>query len=39
MIPGTLDSLDDETWTQALNTNLMGHVWTTKYAVPHLRKS
>jgi 3-oxoacyl-[acyl-carrier protein] reductase len=39
MIPGTLDSLDDEAWTQALNTNLMGHVWTTKYAVPHLKKS
>lgn len=39
MVPGTLDSLTDEMWEQVLDTNLMGHVWATKFAVPHLRKS
>jgi 3-oxoacyl-[acyl-carrier protein] reductase len=39
MIPGTLDSLSDEMWEQVLNNNLMGYVWTTKFAVPHLKKS
>ena len=39
MIPGTLDSMTEETWGTVLNTNLMSFVYTTKSAVPHLRKS
>ena len=39
MIPGTLDSMTEETWGTVLNTNLMSFVYTTKYAVPHLKKS
>ncbi|MFQ5915057.1 MAG: SDR family NAD(P)-dependent oxidoreductase [Nitrospinota bacterium] len=39
MTPGTLDSLSDEVWTDIINRNLMAYVWTTKYAVAHLRKS
>lgn len=39
MIPGTLDSLDAETWGRALNVNLMATVYTTKYAVPLLKNS
>jgi 3-oxoacyl-[acyl-carrier protein] reductase len=39
MIPGTLDSLKDEQWIDIINRNLMAFVWTTKEAVPHLKKS
>ena len=39
MIPGTLDSMTEELWSTVLNTNLMAYVHTTKYAVPHLKKS
>lgn len=39
MIPGTLAGLTDEQWSTVLNTNLMPYVWTTKYAVDHLKKS
>ena len=39
MIPGTLDSMTEETWGTVLNTNLMSFVYTTKSAVPHLKKS
>ncbi|MDH5750025.1 MAG: SDR family oxidoreductase [Rhodospirillales bacterium] len=39
MIPGTLDSVSDEQWAQILNVNLLSHVWTTKAAVSHLKKS
>lgn len=38
MIPGTLDSLTTEQWQNVLNVNLMACVYTTKYAVPHLKK-
>jgi 3-oxoacyl-[acyl-carrier protein] reductase len=38
MIPGTLDSLTAETWTKVLNVNLMAAVYTTKYAVPFIKK-
>jgi 3-oxoacyl-[acyl-carrier protein] reductase len=39
MLPGTLDSITDEQWTMFLNTSLMSYIWTTKYAVPHLKQS
>jgi len=39
MIPGTLDSLDEKTWATALNLNLMAAVYTTKHAIPHLKKN
>jgi 3-oxoacyl-[acyl-carrier protein] reductase len=38
MIPGTLDSLGPEQWDQVLRVNLMACVYTTKHAVPHLKK-
>jgi 3-oxoacyl-[acyl-carrier protein] reductase len=39
MIPGTLESLDAETWAKVLNVNLMAAVYATKYAVPFIKKS
>lgn len=39
MIPGTLDSLGTEDWNRVLSVNLMAAVYTTKYAVPHLKKA
>lgn len=39
MVPGNLDSLSSEDWDRILNINLMSYVHTTKYAVPHLKKS
>jgi 3-oxoacyl-[acyl-carrier protein] reductase len=39
MIPGTLEGLTEEQWGVVLNTNLMAYVWTTRAAVPHLKKS
>jgi 3-oxoacyl-[acyl-carrier protein] reductase len=39
MIPGTLDSMTPELWDTVLNTNLMAYVHTTKFAIPHLKKS
>ena len=39
MIPGTLDSLTEDDWERVLNVNLMAAVYTTKHALPHLRKS
>lgn len=39
MIPGKLETLTQEQWSTVLNTNLMGYVYTTKYGVPHLKKS
>ena len=39
MIPGTVDNMTEELWNTVLNTNLMSYVHTTKYAVPHLKKS
>ena len=39
MIPGTLDSMNEELWATVLNLNLMSFVYTTKHAVPHLQKS
>jgi len=38
MIPGTLESLTSEQWEKVLAVNLMAYVYTTKHAVPHLKK-
>jgi len=38
MIPGTLDTLTPEQWSTVLNVNLMAAVYTTRYALPFLRK-
>lgn len=38
MVPGTLEGLSDEQWTDIINRNLMSYVWTTRFAVPHLKK-
>ena len=38
MIPGTLDSLTPADWERVLNVNLMAAVYTTKFAVAHLKK-
>lgn len=39
MDPGTLESLTAEQWKEAIDRNLMSYVFTTKYAVPHLKNS
>jgi 3-oxoacyl-[acyl-carrier protein] reductase len=39
MIPGTLENLTAVQWTTILNINLMAAVYTSKYAVPHLKRS
>ncbi len=39
MVPGTVDSISEEQWTQFLNTSLLSYVWATRYAIPHLKKS
>jgi 3-oxoacyl-[acyl-carrier protein] reductase len=39
MVPGTLDGLTEEQWSVVLNTNLMAYVWSTRAAIPHLKKS
>src|SRR5262245_6192898 len=38
MIPGTLDSLKPEQWEKVLSVNLMAFVYTTKHALPYLKK-
>jgi len=39
MKPGTLASLTTEDWNETLNRNLMSYVYTTKFAIPHLKNS
>jgi 3-oxoacyl-[acyl-carrier protein] reductase len=39
MIPGTLESLSEDDWERVLNVNLMATVYTTKYALPLLKKA
>jgi 3-oxoacyl-[acyl-carrier protein] reductase len=39
MIPGTLEGLSEEQWDKALSVNLMSFVYTTKHALPYLRKA
>ena len=38
MIPGTLESLTSEQWEKVLSVNLMAAVYTTKHALPILKK-
>ena len=39
MIPGTLDTMGEDVWGTAINLNLMAAVYTTKHAIPHLKKN
>lgn len=39
VIPGTLESLTPEQWQHAIDVGLMSYVYTTKFAIPHLRKA
>ena len=39
MIPGTLESLTAGDWERVLNVNLMAAVYTTKHALPWLKKA
>ncbi len=39
MIPGTLESLTSEQWDKVLGVNLMAAVYTTKYALAHIKKA
>jgi 3-oxoacyl-[acyl-carrier protein] reductase len=39
MIPGTLEGLTSEHWDKVLSVNLMAAVYTTKYALQHVKKS
>src|SRR3974390_2346360 len=38
-IPGTLATFTAEKWREIIDCNLMSYVYTTKFAVPHLKKS
>lgn len=39
MIPGTIDSLSDDQWSDIMNRNLMAYLWATRAAIPHLKTS
>jgi len=39
MAPGTLDSFTAEQWKETIDRNLMSYIHTTKFAIPHLKKS
>jgi 3-oxoacyl-[acyl-carrier protein] reductase len=39
MVPGTLESLTPADWQESINRNLLSYVYTTKFAIPHLKKS
>ena len=39
MIPGTLATMDEGTWSTAINVNLMAAIYTTKHAVEHLKNN
>ncbi len=38
MIPGTLESLSPEQWDKVIAVNLMAAVYTTKHALPHIKR-
>jgi len=38
-IPGNLQTFSGEKWQEIVDINLMSYVYTTKFAVPHLKKS
>lgn len=39
VVAGTLESLTPEQWKDAIDVGLMSYVYTTKFAIPHLRKA
>ena len=39
MVPGTLESLTQEQWKEAIDRNLISYIHTTKFAIPHLKKA
>ncbi|MEE3000180.1 MAG: SDR family oxidoreductase [Pseudomonadota bacterium] len=39
MVPGNIESITDEEWQDTVDRNLMSYIWTSRAAVPHLRKS
>ena len=39
MIPGTLEGLTSEQWAKVLSVNLMAAVYTTKYALAHVKNA
>lgn len=39
MTPGTIETLTDEQWQSSIDVNLMSYIWTTRAAIPHLKKS
>ncbi len=39
MIPGTLEKMGEDVWGTAINLNLMAAVYTTKHAIPYLKKN
>ena len=39
MIPGTLATMGEDTWSTAINVNLMAAIYTTKHAVEHLKNN
>ncbi|MCC6608473.1 MAG: SDR family oxidoreductase [Burkholderiales bacterium] len=38
MMPGTLDTISDEQWAAFIDMSLMSYLWSTKYAIPHLKQ-
>lgn len=38
-VPGTLATFSAENWREIIDSNLMSYVYTSKFAVPHLKKS
>jgi 3-oxoacyl-[acyl-carrier protein] reductase len=39
MMPGTLDTISDEQWAGFINMSLMSYLWSTKFAIPHLKQA
>jgi 3-oxoacyl-[acyl-carrier protein] reductase len=37
--PGTIESITDEEWKDLIDRNMMSYIWTSRAAVPYLRKS
>ncbi|MBI2319462.1 MAG: SDR family oxidoreductase [Betaproteobacteria bacterium] len=38
-VPGTLATFSAENWREIIDSNLMSYVYTSRFAVPHLKKS
>ncbi len=39
MVPGNIESITDEEWQDTVDRNLMSYIWTSRAAVPFLKKS